>query len=177
MAGLERGFVQVYTGTGKGKTTMALGLALRAAGHGLKTYIGQFLKTAASGEHKTAARFPGLLVIETYGSGSFLRPGQPPDPGEVERAREGLAKARAAMLSGDYDIVVLDEVNVALGFGLLAVEEVLDFIRARPAKVELVLTGAWAPAEIIEAADLASEVRAIKHYFDSGVKARRGIEK
>jgi len=174
MAGLERGFVQVYTGTGKGKTTMALGLALRAAGHGLKTYIGQFLKTAASGEHKTAARFPGLLVIETYGSGTFLRPGQPPDPGEVERARDGLARARAAMLS---DIVVLDEVNVALGFGLLAVEEVLDFIRARPANVELVLTGAWAPAEIIEAADLVSEVRAIKHYFDSGVKARRGIEK
>ena len=174
--GLSRGYVQVYTGSGKGKTTMALGLALRAAGHGLKTYIGQFLKTASSGEHKAAARFPKLLAIESYGSGTFLHPDEPLEPSEIERAREGLVRAKAAMLSGYYDIVVLDEVNVAMDFGLLRVDEVLDFIRARPANVELVLTGSGAPPEIIDAADLVSEVRAIKHYFEAGVRARKGIE-
>jgi len=172
-----RGYVQVYTGDGKGKTTAALGLALRAAGHGLRTYIGQFAKGQPSGEREAAKRLGGLIVIEAYGSGKFLGGARPPDPAEVARARDGLARARAAMLSGEYRIVVLDEVNVALGFGLLSVAEVLAVVRAKPEAVELVLTGRGAPPELIEAADLVSDIRAVKHFFDQGIEAREGIER
>jgi len=173
----DRGRVQIYTGDGKGKTTAALGLALRAAGHGLRTYVGQFLKGLPSGERKAAERLGGLIVIEPYGSGRFLGPEQPPDPTEAARALEGLARARAAMLSGEYRIVVLDEVNVAIALGLLPLADVLALLREKPRGVELVLTGRDAPPELVEAADLVSDVRAIKHYFDSGVEARKGIEK
>jgi len=173
----SRGYVQVYTGEGKGKTTMALGLALRAAGHGLRTYIGQFLKAATSGESRAVTHLGDLITIETYGSGTFLTPGQPADPAEAARAREGLARAREVMLSGHYRIVVLDEVNVAVDLGLVTTDEVLALVRAKPEPVELILTGSGAPRELVEAADLVSEVRAIKHYFDQGVKARKGIEK
>jgi cob(I)alamin adenosyltransferase len=173
----SRGHIQLYTGDGKGKTTMALGLALRAAGHGLRTYIGQFMKALPSGERQAAARLGGLVTIETYGSGHWqTRPDQP-DPAEVARARDGLARARQAMLSGRYRIVVLDEVNVAIFFHLLTVEEVLAFLRAKPEAVELVLTGRRAPQELIDAADLVSEVHSVKHYSDRGVEARDGIEK
>jgi cob(I)alamin adenosyltransferase len=173
----SRGYIQVYTGDGKGKTTAALGLALRAAGHGLSTYIGQFLKTPASGEHHAIARFGDLIAVETFGSGRFLMPGEPLDPAEVARARDGLARAREAMLSGDYQIVILDEANVAVGIGLLAVAEVLDLLRAKPGPVELILTGRGAHPAVVEAADLVSEVRLAKHYFDRGVAARDGIER
>jgi len=172
----NRGYVQVYTGEGKGKTTAALGLALRAAGHGLRTYVGQFMKGRPSGEHEAAKRLGGLITIETYGSGRFLDPAQPPDAGEAARAREGLGRARAAMLSGEYRIVVLDEVCVAIAFGLLTTAEVLAFVRERPEPVELILTGRQAPPELIEAADLVSDIHAVKHYFDRGAGAREGIE-
>jgi len=172
-----RGYVHLYIGDGKGKTTMALGLALRAAGHGLRTYIGQFLKKPASGEHRAVAFLPKLIVIEGYGSGTFLKPGEPLDPAEVARARDGLLRARAAMLSEHYSIVVLDEVNVAIHFGLLHIDEVLEFIEAKPEPVELVLTGYGTHHRLIEAADLVSEVRLIKHYYEQGVKARKGIER
>ena len=171
-----RGCVQLYTGNGKGKTTAALGLALRAAGHGLRTYVGQFLKSAPSGERAAAAALGGLVTIETYGSGTFMPPGKKLDPAEVERARDGLARAREAMLSGSYQIVVLDEINVAVHFGLLAVKDVLAVIQEKPEGLELVLTGYGAPPPLIDAADLVSVVKAVKHYFDKGVKARPGIE-
>lgn len=171
-----RGYIQVYTGDGKGKTTAALGLALRAAGHGLRSYVGQFLKGQASGEREAAQRLGGLISIETYGSGRFLGRQAPPDPAEAARARDGLGRARAAMLSGQYQIVVLDEVNVAVDFGLLSVADVLAFIREKPAGVELILTGRGAPAEIVEAADLVSDIRAVKHYFGRGAASRDGIE-
>jgi len=170
------GYIQVYTGNGKGKTTMALGLALRAAGHGLRTYIGQFLKMARGGEHKAVARFGGLIAIEAFGSGRFLDPGAPLDPAEVTRARDGLVRCRAAMLSGHYHIIVLDEVNVAVDYGLLPVGDVLALLREKPKDVELVLTGGGAHSALIDAADLVSDVRAIKHYYDRGVAARDGIE-
>ena len=171
-----RGYIQVYTGDGKGKTTAALGLALRAAGHGLRSYIGQFLKGQASGEREAAQGLGGLITIETYGSGRFLRWEAPPDPAEAARARDGLARARAAMLSGDYAVIVLDEVNVAIDFGLLSAAEVLAFVREKPEAIELILTGRGAPAEIVEAADLVSDIRAVKHYFDRGAASRDGIE-
>jgi cob(I)alamin adenosyltransferase len=171
-----RGFVQLYTGDGKGKTTAALGLALRAAGHGLRSYIGQFMKGRPGGEHEAVAGLGGLITIETYGSGRFLSHDEPPDPEEVARARQGLARARAAMLSGEYRLVVLDEACVAIGYGLLSVGEVLAFIRGKPEGVELILTGRGAPPELIAAADLVSDIRSLKHYHAQGVEAREGIE-
>lgn len=172
---MEKGYIQVYTGDGKGKTTAALGLALRAAGHGLRTYIGQFLKGQMYGELEALRGHP-LITVEQYGTPNhWVRRDQVP-PEQVARARQGLERAREAMLSGQYDIVVLDEVNVAIWFGLLTVEEVLAFLDQRPAGVEIVLTGRRAPQELIDRADLVTEMREVKHYYQAGVPARAGIE-
>jgi cob(I)alamin adenosyltransferase len=171
-----RGYVQVYTGGGKGKTTAALGLALRAAGHGYRTYFGQFLKARPSGETKAARRLAPLLTIEKFGRRGFVRPGRTPDGEDVDRARKGLARCLKAMLSGRYRIVVLDEVNVALSLGLLAARDVLALLDRRPADVEVVLTGRGAPPALLGRADLVTEMKPRKHYSDKGVKARAGIE-
>ena len=171
------GYVHVYTGDGKGKTTAALGLALRAAGRGLRTYIAQFLKAQPSGETEVMARLAPLIRIEQFGREGFITVKDGPGDEDVERAKAGLAKAREAMLSGAYRIVVLDEVNTAVHFRILPEADVLDFIGERPAAVELVLTGRYAPASFVDRADLVTEMKAVKHYFDRGVKAREGIEK
>jgi cob(I)alamin adenosyltransferase len=171
------GYVHVYTGDGKGKTTAALGLALRAAGRGLRTYIAQFLKAPPSGETEAMARLAPLIRIEQFGREGFITVKDGPGDEDVERAKAGLAKAREAMLSGAYRIVVLDEVNTAVHFRILPEADVLDFIGERPAAVELVLTGRYAPASFVDRADLVTEMKAVKHYFDRGVKAREGIEK
>ncbi|MGC8873157.1 MAG: cob(I)yrinic acid a,c-diamide adenosyltransferase [Chloroflexia bacterium] len=171
----RRGFVQVYTGDGKGKTTAALGLALRAAGHGLYTYIGQFMKGQPYGELEAARLLAPYLTIEQYGRPSFVHV-RHATPEDIRCAHEGLARAREALLSGRYDIVVLDEVCVALHFGLLTLPEVLSLLNERPAKVELVLTGRRAPKELLDRADLVTEMREIKHPYASGVSARPGIE-
>jgi cob(I)alamin adenosyltransferase len=171
------GYVQVYTGNGKGKTTAALGLAFRAAGRGLRTYIAQFLKGQPSGELEAAKKLAPLIRIEQFGREGFVTVKDGPHDEDISRAGAGLAQAREAMLSGDYRIVVLDEVNTAVHFGLLPEADVLDLIDRRPAPVELVLTGRYAPASFIERADLVTEMTAIKHYFEKGVKSREGIEK
>ncbi len=171
------GYIQVYTGNGKGKTTAALGLAFRAAGRGFKTYIAQFLKAQPTGEIEAAKRLAPLVTIEQFGREGFITVKDGPDDEDVERARTGLARAREAMLSGDYRIVVLDEVNTAVHFKILTEAEVLALIDERPSAVELVLTGRYAPASFIQRADLVTEMEAVKHYFDRGVKAREGIEK
>ncbi|MGB9724343.1 MAG: cob(I)yrinic acid a,c-diamide adenosyltransferase [Chloroflexia bacterium] len=171
----ELGLIQVYTGDGKGKTTAALGLALRAAGYGMRTYIGQFMKGQDYGELAGARLLAPYLTIEQYGRPSFVHLHRA-TPEDVRLAHEGLEKARAAMRSGDYAIVVLDEVCVALHFGLLGVEEVLAFLEEKPAGVELVLTGRRAPEALIARADLVTEMREVKHPYRQGVPARRGIE-
>jgi len=171
------GYVQVYTGNGKGKTTAALGLAFRAAGRGLRTYIAQFLKGQPSGELEAAKKLAPLIRIEQSGREGFITVKEGPDDEDISRARAGLARALEAMLSGEYRIVVLDEVNPAVHFGLLPEADVLDLIDRRPAPVELVLTGRYAPASFIERAGLVTEMTEIKHYFDRGVKSREGIEK
>lgn len=172
---MEKGYIQVYTGDGKGKTTAALGLALRAAGHGLRTYIGQFMKGWPYGELEALRGFPHI-TIEQYGNFRCIRR-EEVTPEDVARARQGLERAREAMLSGQYDIVVLDEVNVAIWFGLLTVEEVLAFLDQRPDGVEVVMTGRRAPQELIDRADLVTEMREVKHYYQAGVPARTGIER
>jgi len=171
-----KGQVQIYTGDGKGKTTAALGLALRAAGRGYRTYFGQFLKARPSGERAAAQNLGGMITFATFGRPGLLRLKDRPDPADVRQAERGLGLCRKAMRSGRYDLVVLDEVNVTLHFGLLDLAEVLAFLDEKPPAVELVLTGRRAPAVLIRRAGLVTEMKAVKHYFDAGVPARRGIE-
>ena len=173
--GLSKGYVQVYTGDGKGKTTAALGLALRAAGHGMRTYIGQFMKGQDYGELHVLCDLPAV-VVEQYGDARCIHR-EEVTPEHVAQAQGGLARAQRAMLSGQYDIVVLDEVNVAIWFGLLTAQEVLAFLDRKPEHVELILTGRRAPQELIERADLVTEMREVKHYYAQGVAARKGIER
>ncbi len=172
---LSKGYVQVYTGDGKGKTTAALGLALRASGRGMRTYIGQFMKGQQYGELEALRDHP-LITIEQYGDVRCIHR-EEVTPEHVAQAHRGLERAREAMRSGQYDIMVLDEVNVSIWFGLLTVGEVLDFLEEKPERVEVVLTGRRAPLELIERADLVTEMREVKHYYQQGVMARKGIER
>ncbi|HUT08375.1 MAG TPA: cob(I)yrinic acid a,c-diamide adenosyltransferase [Candidatus Latescibacteria bacterium] len=171
------GYIQVYTGDGKGKTTAALGLALRAAGHGMRTYFGQFLKGQHYGELDAAKKLSPLIRIERFGREGFLHITEGPDDEDIRRAREGLRKCREAMLSGNYHIVVLDEVNTAVLLKVLTARDILDFLAEKPASVELVLTGRGAPQAVIDRADLVTEMKNVKHYYERGIKAREGIEK
>ena len=174
-----KGFIQVYTGDGKGKTTAALGLALRAAGRGLRTYFGQFLKGRTTGEALAAAKLAPLLVIETFGRKGFVivTDGDGPADEDVALAMRGLARCREAMLSGRYDIVVLDEVCVAVALKLLPEAAVLEFIDTKPPAVEVILTGRRATPALLARADLVTEMMERKHYFAKGVRARDGIER
>ena len=169
------GLIQVYTGDGKGKTTAALGLAIRAAGWGMKTYIGQFMKGRHCGELEAVRALAPMITIERYGCTAFVQ-AKGGTPEDRAAAREGLRRARTALESGEYDIVVMDEINVALHFQLLSLEDVLEVIDTRPSHVELILTGRRASAEIVEHADLVTEMREIKHPQKCGVQARQGIE-
>ncbi|MDW7646114.1 MAG: cob(I)yrinic acid a,c-diamide adenosyltransferase [Desulfuromonadales bacterium] len=174
---MEQGLVQVYTGNGKGKTTAALGLALRAVGRGFKVCMVQFIKGGGEyGEHEAARRLAPLLTIHQTGRDNWIFKDKL-DPEDIRIAREALALARQALTSGDYDLVILDEINGAVWFGLLSVEDILDLMAARPASVELLLTGRSADPRVIEAADLVTEMTEIKHYYQQGVEARLGIEK
>lgn len=173
--GLKRGLVQVYTGEGKGKTTAALGLAMRAAGHGLRVYIIQFMKGWPNyGELKSVGGHP-QITLRQFGRPGFVDP-EKPEPADVEMAQEALREARRVLVSGSYDLVILDEVNVALKWGLIELEDVLALIEEKPKHVELVLTGRYAPPEVIERADLVTEMREVKHPYRRGIKGREGIE-
>ena len=170
-----QGFVQVYTGDGKGKTTAALGLALRAAGAGLRVYFGQFIKNADYSEIKALARFADCITVRQFGRGCFLlTEPAPEDRAAARRALEGLSEA---LTSGDYDLVIADEANVAVTLGLIEANDLVSLIDLRPEQVELVLTGRGAPAVVLARADLVTEMRAVRHYYDRGVAARVGIEK
>jgi cob(I)alamin adenosyltransferase len=177
MAKKFKGYIQVYTGNGKGKTTAALGLALRAAGYGLRSYVGQFLKGQAYGELAAVRKLAPLITIEQFGRKGFVHVTENADEEDIQRARSGLEKCRRAMLSGRYAIVILDEVNVALHFRLLGTKDVLDLLAQKPAGVEVVLTGRYAPPALLKRADLVTEMREKKHYYAGGVRARTGIEK
>ncbi len=172
---LQKGYTQVYTGNGKGKTTAALGLALRASGHGMHTYVGQFMKGQPYGELDALRDHPHI-TIEQYGDVRCIRR-EEVTPEHVAQAQRGLELAREAMLSGQYDIVVLDEINVTIWFGLLTVEEVLAFLDKQPEHVEVILTGRRAHPELVERADLVTEMREVKHYYQQGVVAREGVER
>lgn len=171
----RRGYVHLYTGSGKGKTTAALGLALRAAGHGLRVYVGQFLKGRECGEHRALVNHP-LITVEQFGADGFVTLDQS-DASDLRAAAErGLEHCWEAALLGAYDVVVLDEVDVATAFGLLSTDDVLALVEARPRHVELVLTGRHAPERLVDRADLVTEMREVKHYYRDGVLSRPGIE-
>ncbi|MDH5793356.1 MAG: cob(I)yrinic acid a,c-diamide adenosyltransferase [Candidatus Bathyarchaeota archaeon] len=175
MPKLEKGLVQVYTGNGKGKSSAAFGLALRAIGRGLKVYIIQFIKGGFDyGELYIVDKLPNL-TLKAFGRGKFVTE-KPPGKADVELAEEAFALAEEVVKSGEYDIVILDEINVALNLKLIQIEKVLELIKNKPKHVELVLTGRYAPNEIIEAADLVTEMKEVKHPFNKGFQARKGIE-
>ncbi|MCK4598172.1 cob(I)yrinic acid a,c-diamide adenosyltransferase [bacterium] len=172
---VNSGMVQVYTGDGKGKTTAALGLALRAIGHGFKIYMVQFMKgDPGYGELKAIGNLPNF-VVRQFGRPDFVDRKNPAEI-DLRLAREGLAHAGRILSGGEYDMVILDEINVALHFKLIDLQDVLALIKNRPAETELVLTGRYAPQEILEAADLVTEMREVKHYFRQGRGSRDGIE-
>ena len=176
-SGIGKGYVHIYTGNSKGKTTAALGLAFRAMGRGLKTYIGQFMKGQFCGELKAADMSFPYIIIEQYGRPGFHHDPESPEEADLRMAQEGLARATAAMLSGEYQIVVLDEIVTCVPFGVISTEEILEMIRSKPDGLELILTGRYALPEIIDAADLVTEMKEVKHYFRKKVPARDGIER
>ncbi len=171
---MQHGLVQIYTGNGKGKTTAAFGLALRALGAGLKIYLAQFIKKGSYSEIKALRRFHPDIVVRQCGRGCFIR--GKPDAANILSARKGLKDLNRAMTCGKYDLVIADEIICAVNAGLIPLKEVLCLIEKKPAVVELVLTGRNAPKQIVKRSDLVTEMRKIKHPFDKGIRARKGIE-
>lgn len=169
------GHIQVYTGNGKGKTTAALGLTVRAVGAGHRVWFGQFAKGLVCNEHKALESFSGLVTMRQFGDAGFVTG----EPSETDRrlAAQGLTEAREALGSGRYEVVVLDEACVAVHLGLLDLQDLLAALRGRAKGTEVVLTGRNAPGELLEMADLVTEMKEVKHYYSQGVPVRPGIEK
>ena len=172
----SKGMIQVYTGTGKGKTTAALGLAMRAFGHGLKVYIIQFMKgNIRYGEMETARHLSPNFVIKQMGRETFVDRNNP-DKIDIELAQRAIQLAKEVITGGEYDIVILDEINVAVDYGLISLEALLDIFDSKPVHVELIITGRDARQEVIERADLVTEMVEVKHYYQKGVNSREGID-
>lgn len=169
----EKGYVQVYTGNGKGKTTAAIGLAMRAICAGKKVFMGQFIKGMAYSEQKLPDLVPNF-TMELWGRDCFID--GPPSEEDLAEAKKGLEKAKKVINSGEYDVVILDEINVATYFKLFTAEDILELIDNKPDYVELILTGRYCPYEVINRADLVTEMVEINHYYHKGVQARKGIE-
>ena len=171
----EKGLVQIFTGEGKGKTSAALGVVLRALGHGLRVYIVYFMKgDYPYGERNVLSKLPNVKFV-SFGSLEFVDPASV-KPEEIEQAKQALAAAREAMLDGNYDLVVLDEVNVATAWKLVELDEVVRLIRDKPPNVELILTGRHADTKLVQLADLVTECLKIKHPYDKGITSRKGID-
>lgn len=176
MGKLQQGFVQIYTGDGKGKSTAALGQAVRAAGFGLKVYIAQFMKEYPYNELVSLKHLSEWITIEQFGGDDFVYKKELPGKDELGKAKKGLTTAKEKMLSGNFDLIILDEAIVAIYFKLIETNELIDFIKQRPETVELILTGRYCPGELIEIADLVTEMKVVKHYYQKGITSRKGIE-
>ncbi len=172
---LKQGFVQIYTGTGKGKTTAAIGLAIRAAGCGMKVFIGQFIKGMRYSEIKCLEKLKENITVRQYGLRCFIR--EKASQEDIKAAMAGFAEVKKVTMSGKYDVVILDELTIAEYFGLIPAHDILELMENKPANVELVLTGRKTSQELIDRADLVTEMREIKHYYSRGITGRKGIEK
>lgn len=170
---MDKGYVHVYTGNGKGKTTASIGLSVRAALAGKKVYIGQFIKGMEYSELAVQKYIPNI-EIHQFGRDCFIY--NDPTEEDIIAAKKGLEICRQVLKNGEYDLVVLDELNIALYYKLFSVEEVVDVVVNRGDHVEVVITGRYAPKEIIDIADLVTEMKDVKHYYDKGIMARKGIE-
>ncbi len=170
------GQVHIYTGNGKGKTTAALGMVMRASAYGWPIYIAQFMKGQHYGELDSLQLFSNVK-LEQFGSPDLIHVQIPPREVDVDAAKAGMAAALEAIKSGKYRMVILDEINVAHYFHLISTEDIIELIKQRPPELELVLTGRYAPVELYDYADLVTEMREIKHYYSKGVPARDGIER
>ena len=176
MEKLQQGFVHIYTGNGKGESTAAIGQAVRAAGFNLKTYIAQFMKEFPYNELNSLKYLNEWITIEQFGGDEFVYKKELPGEEELAKAKKGLQAATEKMLSGNYDLVIFDEAIVAIYFKLIKTEELIEIINKKPESVELILTGRYCPKELIELADLVTEMKEIKHYYQRGITSRRGIE-
>jgi cob(I)alamin adenosyltransferase len=172
---MKRGYIQVYTGNGKGKTTAALGLTTRAVGADLRVLWIQFIKSGAYSELEGLRYFGDRVSLEQFGTGRFVM--REPTPEDKALAERGLRRLRETFEAGDFDVVILDEFNVALSKGLLSLDSALQLLSEKPEHFEVVCTGRNAPSELCAMADLVTEMRELKHYYSDGVAARRGIEK
>jgi|SRR5208283_1403975 len=172
---MSKGYLQVYTGNGKGKTTAAIGLAIRAAGAGKRVFFGQFVKDMEYSEIKALQRFEDLITVRQYGLGCFLN--REPQKRDRDAGKEGLVDAGVMLISGVYDVVILDEACIALSYKLFTVEQLLDALNNRHPSCEAIVTGRYAPLKLISAADLVTEMKEVKHYYTHGVMARDGIER
>jgi len=170
---MSKGYIHLYTGNGKGKTTAALGISLRAICSGKKVFFGQFMKGQQYSELKAQEYLPGLKM-EQFGGLCFVN--EKPREEDITDAKNGLKIMEEILTSKVYDMVVFDEINTAVFFGLVTLEEVMAVIKKKPAETELILTGRYAKEELIELADLVTEMKEIKHYYNAGVEARKGIE-
>lgn len=169
-----KGYIQIYTGNGKGKTTAAIGLAVRAVGAGKKVFFAQFVKGQIYSEIKTINEFLPSIKVKQYGLDCFIY--NDPTQADIDAAREGFKEVAQIIASAEYDVVVLDEANIALYYRLFTIDELISLLLNKPEETEIIITGRYAPDELIELADLVTEMREIKHYYAQGVEARIGIE-
>jgi len=172
---MKKGYVHILTGNGKGKTTAALGLSIRAAGAGMKVYFAQFIKKGDYSEIKALRRFSDQITVRQFGLGRFTD--HNPTLEDIQAARSGLEQVKQVMADNNHDIIILDEANVAVKFGLFAVQDLINLIVHKPYEMELVITGRYASPRLIDMADMVTEMKPIKHYYLKGVEARVGIEK
>ena len=171
---MEKGYIHIYTGDGKGKTTAAFGLAVRALCAGKSVYIGQFVKSMQYNETRVTEKFDRIR-IEQFGNGCMLTREAVED--DVRMAHEGLVRCKEILLSDEYDLVILDELTIALFLGLLESDEVLNLLRSKRPETEVVVTGRYASKELIDIADLVTDMREVKHYYTQGVLSRDGIDR
>lgn len=168
-----KGYIHLYTGNGKGKTTVALGLALRAAGAGKRIFIAQFVKGMQYSELDALKRFPEI-ELKQYGLDCFFV--NEPTQKDINAARQGLSEITDYILEQKAEMVILDEVCIALYYHLVEIEEIMNLLKSKPEEMEIVMTGRYAPPELYEIADLVTDMTEIKHYYTKGIQARKGIE-
>ncbi|BAG83592.1 MAG: cob(I)yrinic acid a,c-diamide adenosyltransferase [Candidatus Azobacteroides pseudotrichonymphae] len=169
-----KGYIQIYTGNGKGKTTAALGLALRATGAGKKVFFAQFLKRQIYSEIKALQQYIPLIEIRQYGSNYFIY--NKPTQTDINSAKKGFQEITDTIFSGKYNVIVLDEANIAIFYNFFSVQELIEILKQKPEETEIIITGRYAVPELVEIADLVTEMKEIKHYYNKGIKARLGIE-